>query len=299
MVYTRRSSSHSKRGYSWTWWVIFIAGVFFLVFMVAISLRMMYIASLHQALDSPQHTRIRSMREATTEEQIAAQPLPAAETLLPKAAVAPQENQQSLPSPGGLPENMPVLHSSASLSDKVASAEVAAPMSVAGVQTVIEDRILELSQGLVAAGDVHGNLGPPSVVTAAKVPRDWLKDRWQAAKDMTGAPIPGEHWLSVDLLSSGLLLSWVVIDFETAHASAYSIETAGSAAGPWRRLAEVRSCCSKGLKVEKRDRHVLHTISPETSDWKADRIVRARFTELATMWGVSVWRFRIFGRKPA
>eukprot|EP01043_Picozoa_sp_COSAG02_P090252 COSAG02_NODE_27131_length_616_cov_1.139265_1_plen_60_part_00 len=23
---------------------------------------------------------------------------------------------------------------------------------------------------------------------------DWLKDRWQAAKDMNGTPIPGKHW---------------------------------------------------------------------------------------------------------
>jgi len=55
-----------------------------------------------------------------------------------------------------------------------------------------------LSTGCPATASVHGNLGPPSVVTS-HVSTDWLKDRWQAAKDMSGTPIPGPHWLAVDL----------------------------------------------------------------------------------------------------
>lgn len=28
---------------------------------------------------------------------------------------------------------------------------------------------------------------------------DWLRDRWQAAKDMTGKPIDGKQWVMLDL----------------------------------------------------------------------------------------------------
>ena len=28
---------------------------------------------------------------------------------------------------------------------------------------------------------------------------DWLRDRWQAAKDMTGKPIAGKQWVMLDL----------------------------------------------------------------------------------------------------
>ena len=45
---------------------------------------------------------------------------------------------------------------------------------------------------------VRGNLGPASVVTSSRID-DWLKDRWQAAKNMQGTPISGAHWLEVDL----------------------------------------------------------------------------------------------------
>lgn len=46
------------------------------------------------------------------------------------------------------------------------------------------------SEGCPATSDVRGNLGRPSVVTSPAV-KDWLKDRWQAAVDMTGKPIRG------------------------------------------------------------------------------------------------------------
>ncbi len=64
--------------------------------------------------------------------------------------------------------------------------------------------------------DVRGNLAHATVVTneAAQVlllllllllfslckmtfVQDWLKDRWQAAADMNGTPLPGPHWLQV------------------------------------------------------------------------------------------------------
>lgn len=89
---------------------------------------------------------------------------------------------------------------------------------------------------LVATADVRGNLGPPSVVTSPST-KDWLRDRWQAAADMNGTPIPGPHWIilsaaplssqqgqSHDAKAKLFSVEKVVLDFEDAHATDYVVE---------------------------------------------------------------------------
>jgi hypothetical protein len=56
-----------------------------------------------------------------------------------------------------------------------------------------------LSAGAAVTTDTRGNLGPPEVMTQAVPGTDWIKDRWQAASDMGGTAIPGEHWVVIDL----------------------------------------------------------------------------------------------------
>lgn len=87
--------------------------------------------------------------------------------------------------------------------------------------TAADPRRVCLSCGLSANSDVQGNLGPPSVVTSQTV-SNWLKDRWQAAKDMSGTPIPGPHWVTVGLDPSELLHT-VVLDWETAFADDWTL----------------------------------------------------------------------------
>lgn len=62
-----------------------------------------------------------------------------------------------------------------------------------------------------------GNLGPPSVVTS-EATSDGLTDRWQAASDMHGTPLPGQHWLEVDL-GRTCVAERFVVDWETAFAN--------------------------------------------------------------------------------
>jgi len=62
-----------------------------------------------------------------------------------------------------------------------------------------------------------GNLGPPSVVTSESI-TDPLKDRWQAASDMNGTPIPGPQWLEIDLKQTCIAEKFI-IDWETAYAN--------------------------------------------------------------------------------
>lgn len=80
-----------------------------------------------------------------------------------------------------------------------------------------------LSTGRTVMADVHGNLGPPSVLTDAKAPVEWLTDRWQAAANMQGEPIPGEHWVSIDL-GRPCAISRVVLDWETAWSSHWQLQ---------------------------------------------------------------------------
>lgn len=62
-----------------------------------------------------------------------------------------------------------------------------------------------------------GNLGPPSVVTSDSI-MDPLRDRWQAASDLNGTPIPGPQWLEIDLKQT-CIAERFVIDWETAFAN--------------------------------------------------------------------------------
>ena len=64
------------------------------------------------------------------------------------------------------------------------------------------------------------NLAVANVITASDLDapgqgRDWIKERWQAAKDLSGAPIPGPHWVEVDL-QTPIDVKRVAIHFEAA-----------------------------------------------------------------------------------
>eukprot|EP01032_Pedospumella_encystans_P019025 gene19025-21641_t len=70
--------------------------------------------------------------------------------------------------------------------------------------------------------DVRGNLGPASAITNERM-EDWLTDRWQAARNMGGDPIPGEHWVEIDL--QGLFyIDKVFIDWEVAFSNDWTIQ---------------------------------------------------------------------------
>lgn len=69
--------------------------------------------------------------------------------------------------------------------------------------------------------DVHGNLGDPLVVLSENV-ENWLSDRWQAASNMQGSPIPGEHYLHL-FFNHNVIINHVIIDFETAFSDHYRL----------------------------------------------------------------------------
>ena len=140
-----------------------------------------------------------------------------------------------------------------------------------------------LSLARPATGSVRGNLGPPSVVTS-EVMDNWLQDRWQAASDMNGTPIPGEHWIVVDL-QRPCLVSSLLLDWEVAFCNRFSILTDGK---------DKEWVESKFTKTERKsDKHVIHLVKL-TKPVQATR-VKLLMTGRATQWGISLWRMQILG----
>ena len=143
-----------------------------------------------------------------------------------------------------------------------------------------------LSAGRPAKASVRGNLAPASAVTSAST-RDWLKDRWQAAADMNGTPISGEHWVSVDLGGPHLAVSFV-LDWETACADDYAVQALRD--GTWVTLPTTLDARTKSTQ------HVVDTLSVRVGRPALEaRQFRVLIRRPATRWGVSLWRFEIWG----
>ena len=199
--------------------------------------------------------------------------------------------------------------------------------------------LITRNTNITITSSARGNLGPPSVLNQDPPGHDWLKDRWQAGSDMHGSAIPGSHWVLFDFSKmfsddkTVVYLTKVVLDWETAFASDYRIEsrvdpftsfggleddwcvlydggkeierqksnTGGS--HPYPHLSIVEYGQSPGVK-EKLPLHIIHTI-----DWSenssgvvipsdrchAMRYLRIFIRKSARGWGVSLWQVDAFG----
>lgn len=67
---------------------------------------------------------------------------------------------------------------------------------------------------------------------------DWLKHRWQIAKDMSGSPLPLPQYIDLQLVSNEaagvVFVNRVRLDWETAFARAYKIQVATALRTPFR-----------------------------------------------------------------
>ena len=156
-----------------------------------------------------------------------------------------------------------------------------------------------LSEGKRVTSDVRGNLADASVLTRAAPPGDWLTDRWQAAADMNGSPIPGEHWVEIDLGAAFELTRFVLI-WEKAYATKYTVRGRLFEDGTWADFAVGRDAASPHSD----DTHLVHVLdATKTRCGAASCVARARFVRLviaepATAWGASLWRWEVWGRDP-
>jgi hypothetical protein len=147
-----------------------------------------------------------------------------------------------------------------------------------------------LSLNRPVQSDVRGNLGPPEVITNEKVD-DWLADRWQAAANMNGDPIVGEHYLEIDLQRACKILS-ILLDFEDAFSTEWTL-LGGDDSHNLSPFAKGNSPFTR--EIGRSVHHILQeVILPEGAAVTARR-VRLQIHAPSTRWGTSLWRMQIWG----
>ena len=151
-----------------------------------------------------------------------------------------------------------------------------------------------LSTGKPVTASVRGNLGLPSVVTSEKVERDWLLDRWQAASDMGGTPIPGEHWIEIDLEHIATSISRILLDWETAHAIKWTIRARLYEDAGWATIAVGTEAVTVTPTDSQKLQHVMQQVILPVNI--RARYIRLLIHEPATRWGSSLWRFQVWGK---
>ena len=166
-----------------------------------------------------------------------------------------------------------------------------------------------VSRGATVSSSVRGNLAPVEVIINGKN-KDWLKDRWQAAKNMQGVPIPGEHWVQLDFRKTVKEINSIVLDWETAFANKYAIEVSDSEGG-WSTLYSrgftpkespapkyVGLVCGNARRdAATRKKHVVVTINCQRSGDKRSSISSFRVKMIpGTKWGVSLWEVDVLGK---
>jgi hypothetical protein len=170
--------------------------------------------------------------------------------------------------------------------------------------------ILSRDPFIKVISDVRGNLGPASVIIQDPPGNDWIKDRWQAAGDMHGTSIPGQHWVVLDFgTNTSRHMTKVVIDWEAAYSKDYRVEISeGNSDSDWcilydgtnksqessRSVEEYGQ--SPGVK-KKTPLHVLHTIDVDGTQENCPsfRFLRVFINKSPTGWGVSIWELDIYG----
>ena len=165
--------------------------------------------------------------------------------------------------------------------------------------------------------NVRGNLGPASVITQDPPGKDWIKDRWQAAGDMHGTALPGQHWVMLDFGEGAPIhVTKILIDWEAAFAKNYRIEgmtmkgenNQSGSDDSWCQLYDGNNKShdlrrtvkehgqSPGVKF-KTPLHIVHTIHLEDApmDCPHLRYLRVFINKPARGWGVSIWELDVYG----
>ena len=122
-----------------------------------------------------------------------------------------------------------------------------------------------------------------------------MKSNMQYQRSCRGEPILGQHWVEIDLQRpQGCSISRGVLDWETAFASAYRLEGLDIEQGRWASLMPMfDDLPSSKVVVRKSKQHIVHDLKVEVQTPVSK--VRVLITKPATRWGVSLWRFQVYG----
>lgn len=182
--------------------------------------------------------------------------------------------------------------------------------------------LLSRDPKVIVTSDVKGNLGPASVIVQDPPGKNWIKDRWQAAGDMHGTALPGQHWVVLDFgEGASIHVTKVLIDWEAAFAKNYRIEGAqtiethskiNASESEWCVLFDGNDDSQKKKRVVeeygqspgvkfKMPLHITHTIHLEDAATGMScpplRYLRVFINKPGRGWGVSIWELDVYGWK--
>ena len=153
--------------------------------------------------------------------------------------------------------------------------------------------------------DVRGNLGPPEVMLNNKT--DWLHDRWQAASDMHGTEIKGQHWIVMQFRQT-VRVTDIQLDWETAYSDDYVIQGQTLAnATVWTldskhkptiqryRTVHERGI-SPGVKNQELPLHIVHNYQNLTTTELIQQLRILIRSPFHRGWGVSLWSVQVSGQ---
>jgi len=145
----------------------------------------------------------------------------------------------------------------------------------------------------------RGNLGPIESILSDTAD-DWLKDRHQFAVDMSGRPIPGEHWIRLDFATAVHTIEKIVIDFEIAWAEDWALEYGDVNSEKFTLLYD--NIADGNMNGNSREetvngKHHVTTVnlSPGAEKYEPFTSLRMIIRRPKTQWGTSIWRMKIFG----
>ena len=87
------------------------------------------------------------------------------------------------------------------------------------------------------------------------------------------------------------------IDWETAYARQYDIKVSKDPSGGFATIFSEEDGSTPGVQPV-RDTHVLHKVLIPPAKQKVGRYVRLVLLQSGTKWGISLWRFDIYGCCP-
>jgi hypothetical protein len=168
--------------------------------------------------------------------------------------------------------------------------------------------IISRLSNVLATCDVKGNLGDCNVVIQNTPGKDWIKDRWQAASDMGGTSIRGNHWIILDFINNVKNINKIELDWESAYCEDYRLEIKlnNDNTNEWFviynatnsndiiRRKTIKSGQSPGVKYEM-PLHIKHIINFNNIDNNPFRYLRLFIVKPANFWGVSLWQFDVYG----
>ena len=159
---------------------------------------------------------------------------------------------------------------------------------------------------------VKGNLSPANIVLNGKS-NNWLKDRWQAAKNMQGVPIPGKHFIQFIFKNNIDMIKQITLDYETAYSSKYVL-TVYNDQHPTNNIVTLYSykvkpiennICQPSPADKSKNKHVIYILNCNTNndmfkDENGNVIENINTFKIemehSTNWGVSLWNVDIIGR---